>query len=317
MVVVRGEDGGVRGFYNVCRHRAARLLDGASGECGTRIVCPYHAWTYALDGRLDRAAGPRRPSVRWTWPAWAGAGASVEIYRGFVFVRMEGSGPTVAEMMAPYDAELDPYRLEDCVPLGRVTLRDACGELEERGRQLLRRAAHPRRPSRADAPVRPRLWRGGARMGGQDVGRAARHAVARRGRSARYRHLLPDVAHLPPERRRLWTYYKLWPNVAFDVYPDQIDFMQMHPALADAHDDPRDRLCPAGCATRDARRPLPQLAHQPPGQPEDTRLIEGVQHGMASRSYTVGPLGEGEVSLRSFGRRIRELLPQARSPVRI
>ncbi|MEJ0046688.1 MAG: SRPBCC family protein [Rhodospirillales bacterium] len=44
---------------------------------------------------------------------------------------------------------------------------------------------------------------------------------------------------------------------------------------------------------------------------EDKALIERVQHGMASRSYTVGPLGDSEVSLKSFGRRMRELIPQA------
>ena len=44
-----------------------------------------------------------------------------------------------------------------------------------------------------------------------------------------YQRLLPPVVHLPPERQRLWTYFKLWPNVAFDIYPDQIDFMQWLP----------------------------------------------------------------------------------------
>ena len=51
LVVVRGKDGGARAFANVCRHRGARLLDGPVGHCG-RIVCPYHAWTYDLEGRL-------------------------------------------------------------------------------------------------------------------------------------------------------------------------------------------------------------------------------------------------------------------------
>ena len=44
-----------------------------------------------------------------------------------------------------------------------------------------------------------------------------------------YQHYLPPVPHLPAERQRLWTYFKLWPNVAFDIYPDQIDFMQFVP----------------------------------------------------------------------------------------
>ncbi len=46
-----------------------------------------------------------------------------------------------------------------------------------------------------------------------------------------YQALLPQVAHLPEERQRLWTYFKLWPNVAFDIYPDQIDFMQFAAGL--------------------------------------------------------------------------------------
>ena len=46
-VVVRGKDGVIRAFHNVCRHRAARVLDGPTGNAGPCIRCPYHAWTYA------------------------------------------------------------------------------------------------------------------------------------------------------------------------------------------------------------------------------------------------------------------------------
>jgi len=60
IVVVRGDDGQVRAFLNVCRHRAARVAEG-SGSCRA-MVCPYHGWTYALDGRLagipDRRSFP-------------------------------------------------------------------------------------------------------------------------------------------------------------------------------------------------------------------------------------------------------------------
>src|SRR5438128_2452755 len=48
IAVVRGDDGRVRAFHNVCRHRGSRLLDGAHGNCGARINCPYHAWSYDL-----------------------------------------------------------------------------------------------------------------------------------------------------------------------------------------------------------------------------------------------------------------------------
>src|SRR5690348_11286550 len=51
VIVVRGDDGEVRAFANVCRHRGSRLVDGEAG-CAKKLVCPYHAWTYDLDGRL-------------------------------------------------------------------------------------------------------------------------------------------------------------------------------------------------------------------------------------------------------------------------
>ena len=50
-----------------------------------------------------------------------------------------------------------------------------------------------------------------------------------------YQHFLPVVEHLPPSHRRKWLYYKLFPNVAFDIYPDQVDFMQFLPVQRDGN----------------------------------------------------------------------------------
>src|SRR5438128_1445127 len=52
LLIVRGQDGQPRAFYNVCRHRGSRLCDSAAGHLFGAIACPYHAWKYALDGRL-------------------------------------------------------------------------------------------------------------------------------------------------------------------------------------------------------------------------------------------------------------------------
>ena len=53
VVLVRGDDGTLQSFYNACQHRGHRLKDGA-GHC-THLICPYHAWSYNLDGSLQRA----------------------------------------------------------------------------------------------------------------------------------------------------------------------------------------------------------------------------------------------------------------------
>jgi Rieske 2Fe-2S family protein len=52
LIVVRDKRGEIGGFYNVCRHRGSRLIESRNGQLSAAIQCPYHAWTYALDGRL-------------------------------------------------------------------------------------------------------------------------------------------------------------------------------------------------------------------------------------------------------------------------
>ncbi len=127
-----------------------------------------------------------------------------------------------------------------------------------------------------------------------------------------YQALLPKSPHLPEERQRLWTYFKLWPNVAFDIYPDQVDFMQMIPIsptetlireIAYAHPDQRREMRAARYLNWRINRRVSL---------EDKALIERVQAGMGSRSYSPGPLGSSEVALRSFARRMRELIPESR-----
>ncbi|MEQ1493375.1 MAG: RHO alpha subunit C-terminal catalytic domain-containing protein, partial [Terricaulis sp.] len=131
-----------------------------------------------------------------------------------------------------------------------------------------------------------------------------------------YQKLLGTFDHIPEERRRLWAYYKLWPNVAFDIYPDQVDFMQFIPVsatqtmireIAYVHPD-----MPSG-ANREmnAARYLNWRINRQVNA-EDTVLIEGVQQGMQSSSYATGPLSPSEVCLISFGNRMRDLIPEAK-----
>jgi choline monooxygenase len=79
VVVTRDEDGTLRAFLNVCRHRGALVCEG-SGERAT-LQCPYHAWTYALDGRLIAA------------PRFAREGGTDETELGLVPLRLESWGP--------------------------------------------------------------------------------------------------------------------------------------------------------------------------------------------------------------------------------
>jgi len=116
--VMRGDDGEVRAFQNVCRHRGARLLDGA-GTCARRLVCPYHGWTYDNTGRL--AAVP----AEGTFPGIDRSRLGLrqvrhEVFMGFVFVRVVGDGPGVAEMWGDFARHLEPYGFERMEPLSKL-----------------------------------------------------------------------------------------------------------------------------------------------------------------------------------------------------
>jgi phenylpropionate dioxygenase-like ring-hydroxylating dioxygenase large terminal subunit len=121
-----------------------------------------------------------------------------------------------------------------------------------------------------------------------------------------YTRWLPSLQSLPADRRRLWSYYFVWPNLALDVYPDQIDFMQMLPTgtgetlireIAYALPDPR----------RDMRltRYLNWRINRQVNR-EDQRIIERTQAGLASGDYRPGPIATDERGLRWFASRIRQ-----------
>ena len=124
--------------------------------------------------------------------------------------------------------------------------------------------------------------------------------------------MLPAVSHLPASHQRKWLYYKLFPNVAIDIYPDQVDFMQFLPVSAT-----KTVIREISYALPDARREMKAARYlnwriNRRVNAEDTVLIARVQAGMASPSYVPGPLGTSEVCLRSFAQKLRRLLPEAR-----
>ncbi|MGH9400243.1 MAG: aromatic ring-hydroxylating oxygenase subunit alpha [Thermoanaerobaculia bacterium] len=111
VVLVRGNDGVLRGFFNVCRHHAAAVETRAQGK--THILrCPYHGWTYSLEGQLkgtpefagvcnfDRAENGLLP-------------IAVESWEKFVFVRLDSQGPTLNGFLGDLVGQFRPLRLEN------------------------------------------------------------------------------------------------------------------------------------------------------------------------------------------------------------
>jgi carnitine monooxygenase subunit len=309
VIIIRGDDGEVRAFSNVCRHRGSRIVDGAAG-CDKVLQCPYHAWSYSRDGKL--VGVPHRNEYPGLQTDKLGLfPVELENWRGFLFVTLEPGAPSVAEMMEPYEHEVEPYRFKDLRVLGRVTTRPRalnwktlCDNYSD---HLHIPVGHPGltrlfgRNYRIDAE--PHV----DRMQGDIIEKISANPSERA-----YQRWLPEAKHLPETHRRKWLYYKLFPNIAFDIYPDQVDFMQFIPLTSTTS-----LLREISYALPDDRREMKAVRYlnwriNRRVNAEDTQLITRVQQGMQSPTYVAGPLGISEVCLRSFAKKLRKLIPEAR-----
>lgn len=94
IIVIRGKDGALRGFYNVCAHRAHELL---KGEGRTKVItCPYHAWSYHIDGTLRAARGSEKVEG-FNSDEFCLTPVRVEEFCAFVFVNLDGHAAPLAE----------------------------------------------------------------------------------------------------------------------------------------------------------------------------------------------------------------------------
>ena len=111
---LRGKDGSIRTFANVCRHRMMRLLEGSGNT--KRIVCPYHSWAYGHDGTLIGAPHAKSfeqfDKTRFCLPE-----IRTEIWQGFIYVTLNQDAPSVASRVAPLDDMIDRFGMADYVPI--------------------------------------------------------------------------------------------------------------------------------------------------------------------------------------------------------
>ncbi len=113
----------VRAFHNVCRHRCLKLV-ACAGNAGRFIQCPYHHWSYGLDGRLRATphfGGPGRHRVAGLDPLEHGLVAvRASVWHDWVFVNLDGGAPAFADYVAPLARRLDDLDLARLTPLATL-----------------------------------------------------------------------------------------------------------------------------------------------------------------------------------------------------
>ena len=111
VIVTRDAGGEVRAFYNVCRHRGARLCTTPEGAFADRITCPYHAWSYALDGSL--AGAPNMDQPGFCHEDYPLRPVLVEVWEGHVLLHLGSPSESAARKLAPLAEKFAAWRMAD------------------------------------------------------------------------------------------------------------------------------------------------------------------------------------------------------------
>ena len=309
VVVLRDRQGEIHAYHNVCRHRAARLVENA-GSCGNAITCPYHGWTYNLDGSL------RGTPVRESFPfldrdKHGLLPVRLEVMAGFIFVCLAGDPPPPSTLWGDMLDDFLPYHFEDMQPLAPLYYEDWDVDWKVAMDNYLESyhvpIGHPGLNRMFTPDYDDQTNRGNGVASGISW---LREHPSPKWSEWRYQAMVEGLTqHLPPENRRCWRFYSMLPNLGIDVYPDQMDFFQVLPRG------------PGKCTIRggtyglpDDRREMRVLRYLNARinrgvQREDDELCRRVQRGLASSFYTPGPLSTLEVCMLEFHNLIRARIP--------
>ncbi len=312
-VIMRGADGEVRAFMNLCRHRGARVVDGVQGHCKGAVVCPFHGWVYNLDGSLRGAARPE------TFGGLDRAEFGLkplecQEFHGFLFLRFApGPQPDVAEWLAPFAADFAAYGAAGIAPARQATKPidlpvnwKSVRDVDNEGYHVA--MAHPALQDLYGRSYRDlALDQGLSHSIGEFGDRPARRWSVRR-----YLALHRPRPDLPQRLRRSWTYYGLFPNAVIAFTPEAVQFYQDIPlAPGRTRLTGRSYRRPQETRNEAAARYLAGRIDRDTSA-EDRQLSIWSNESMASAAFEGFHLSDLEWGLRRHHDRLRALVPVMR-----
>lgn len=272
IIVLRDQDQTLRAFFNVCRHRGGPVAKGA-GNCKA-LQCEYHAWTYTLTGTLKFT--PEFNGVEcFSKENYGLRKVAIETYGPFIFVNLTGEGPSLSEYLGEIIPEVAHVKIDDLVFFKRHTYSIQCNwkvyvdnylegyHIPKAHSGLMREIDYPKYReeirtyhSRQFAPVRNQ------------------NSIYLRNKDE----------NTPPEA----LYYWVFPNLMWNIYPDNLQFNTIIPDGPDKTLTVFDWYVPKNLVEKMRTDFEASFAFSDAVQKEDIWLCEQVQKGLNSMSYDRG-----------------------------
>ena len=305
IIITRSTSGRVNAFYNVCRHRGTKLCTEADGSFGRSIQCPYHSWTYDLDGVLIGA--PHMDEV----PHFAKADyplhrVHADLWDGHIFINLSrDTPPPLREQLADLPGKFIGWRMQE-LRLGHRIVYDVkanwklivqnyneclhCPNLHP----ALNKLSHYL--SGENDPLQPTY------MGGRMDLRPGIDTLTMSGTCSR-----KTLPGLPADDARRVYYYAIFPNMLLSLHPD---YMMVH-TLWPVAPDRTINICewhfhPTELARADFD-PADAVEFWDLTNRQDWHVCELSQAGISSRAYTPGPYSNREDLLYAFDRMIAKV----------
>ena len=297
VLIVRADDGSLAAFHNVCRHRGTRLCTEQHGSFQGRIQCPYHAWTYGLDGRL--LAAPQMDEVadfnRADYPLRQ---VACEVWDGHIFINLSDHPEPLALQIGDLPARFAPWRMQELRMVRRIDYDIATNwklVVQNYNECLHCPVIHPllnrmHHYLAAENVPSTETYCGGA-MGFKD-GVETLSADGKRRRA-----VLPGLGS---RERELVSYFAIYPNFLLTLHPDYMMTITIWPIdaghtrlIAEWHFHP-DEIARPDFVFEDA------IEFWDRTNREDWAISEQSYLGISSRGYQPGPYSEREKQLWEF-----------------
>ena len=311
VVVMGGEEGRVHAFLNVCRHRGARLIQDAEGSVRRRVQCPYHGWSYGLDGELK--ATPHMDEVEdFDTSCWGLMPVRVATVGGLVLVDLSGDASAVEAHVGQLAGHLDRYRVGSLRGAGRVEYQVEANwkAIAENYSECLHcPGVHPELNALSNYMSGEEMegdgaWCGGSMTltgdGAATMGSGGGHATDR-----------PPIDGLAEEELRSILYVALFPNALVSFHPDYVMLHTLYPRAADRTDVVCEFFFEPATMEAPGFDPSDAIGFWDMTNRQDWYVCELAQKGAGSRGYTAGRYSLEETDTHAFDRMVAERYMEA------